>query len=206
MDETGGRVVSGIGTAGTRRRLGAGVLVVVALAIGRVVTDRLPSTDIADRPFEVHASVGETVPLRVADLTVTEVEGSPTLITASDGYRTPGLWVAAKLTVVPRQESGTVTYAALRATDGRLWETAGRTRMLCASGLAGLPTHCAAYIDAPAEALPGAVLLVARGAGGGDLRMDDMAVIDLGITKEKVEQWQKRTSPINVPLPTVGTS
>lgn len=201
MSETLG---STLNAAANRRRLGAGVLVVAALAVGRVVTDRLPTTEIASRPYERHAVVGETVPMRVADLTVTEVQGSPTLVTTTEGYRTPGLWIAAFLTVVPREKTSTVTYAAIRATDGRTWETKGRNRMLCASGLSGLPTRCAAYVDVPPEALPGASLLVARGGGGGDLRMDDMAVIDLGITKQKVQEWQQRTTPIEAPLPKVG--
>jgi hypothetical protein len=166
----------------------------------------LPDATIADRPFERAAVVGTAVPLRVADLTVTEVQGGPTLVTPTEGYRTPGLWVAAFLTVVPRAESSTVSYAAIRSTDGRTWVAEGRSRMLCATGLAGLPTRCAAYIDVPPEALPGAQLLVARGGSGGDLRFDDMAVVDLAITKDTVTQWQKRPDAIKIPETKVGTT
>ncbi len=193
-----------LGPGRRRRKATAALLVVAALAVGRVVTDRLPGDDVTDRPFTVTGSLTDEVALRTGSVRVLELHGAPTIDTGIDGYRTPGLWLTASLRFVPSDGTSTLSYAAVRSRDGRVWTADGRNRISCPLMVALVPSRCVLNIEVAPEALPGAELLLAPLST--DQRRDSMAVIDLGITAEQVTQWQAQTQTVVLPDVEVGVA
>lgn len=183
-------------------KLGVGVLVIAALGIGRLVGDELPDVSDSSAPFLRHAAVAEEVELRAGTVRVSSVEMAPLAMSSTEGYLTPGLWLLVTFDYTPREQPGTIRHTRLHDAEGtRSWDQ-GRGRITCTPTPPGLPSRCAALIEAPAEALVGSTLQL--GANLWDIRYDDLAVIDLGITEQDVTAAQEREDWIEVPRPTVG--
>lgn len=168
----------------SRSKLLKAAFVVVAIIAGKELVSHLPEDSASMRPFEVTGEVREDVSLRTGTVRVTQVQLSPTLLTPSQGYRTPGLWVVATVTLVPASERESLTFTAIRSADGeRTWSGRSRSSGSCLAAPPGVPITCDVAFEVPGDALPGADLLVATET---DQRYDTMAVIDLGITAEDV--------------------
>lgn len=177
--------------------MGAATLVLAALAVGRVVTERLPGTEVAVEPREVAVAVGEVAPLRAFDVEVTGLRGARLVVPRTGAVlATPGVWAVVDLGVVPRTEATTPGYVAVRAPDGRRWESTGRNRVECPAPLAGVRMTCHAYVDLPPEALAGSQVLV--GWHPTDRRYDDLAVVDAGVDGATVQRWLAATEPLEL--------
>ena len=96
------------------RRAGAGALIIAALAAGRVVTSAYGDDEGVEEPYLVAGSVGRTVDLRYADVTVTGVDGSTCCLerTTWDARRR-GL-ARHPAQIVTKGRPAEVRYAALR--------------------------------------------------------------------------------------------
>lgn len=168
----------------SRSKILKAAFVVVAIIAGKELVSHLPDDSASMRPFEVTGEVGEAVSLRTGTVWVNEVQLSPTLLTPTQGYRTPGLWAVATVTLVPEAERESLTFTAIRSADGeRTWSGRSRSTGSCLAVPPGVPITCDVAFEVPGEALPGADLLVSTES---DQRYDTVAVIDLGITAEDV--------------------
>jgi hypothetical protein len=173
------------------------VLVVAALAAGRGV-DALAGGErvVFGRPFIQPVDVGETVSLRYADLTPRSVDGAPVLDRGpSAPMQSPGLWVVTRVSVTPTLDAETVRHATLVDGDGHEFSKGVRNQLSCAATVPGVQTECVVAFEVAAEAAVGAHLRVARAPL--DVRGDDVADIDLGISREDVTRWAARTDRVD---------
>lgn len=178
-------------------RLGAGALVIAALAVGQSMNDHLPEQH-DDRAFERTGVVGQPVDLRFGTVEVTSVDGS-TVTAGSYGDRiaTPGVFVVVEFTFTATNERAGVSYGELRAASGDLvtFSSFGeRTRIDCGMSQPSFTNDCTAVIEVASKDLAGATLALTKEFV--DPRFDDMAVVDLGITKDEAREWARRTDPI----------
>lgn len=188
--------------AARSRAMGAGVLILVALAVGRVVNERLPEPkSVGNAPFERVVQIGETAHLRVGDVTVTGIDGGKAWSGITEAKLSPGVWLVADIDLVPSMRKSGISYAAVRDDAGHVWEL-GRGTSTCKGGIPGIPMACKVLVELPDHALPGAELVLRW--TDVDLRWDDQAVIPLTLDEETVSQWATVTEPMLVPLAKVG--
>lgn len=183
--------------------LGVGVAAVALLAVGSQVQSWLPGEgdDPGSEPHVRAGGLGDELDLRTARLTVHEVTASRRLVEFGSEMVTPGVWLLVRYTVTAAQENTAITHVELGHEDGRLWSMTGRNSNLCTESPPGVPTHCAAYLEVPVDAVPGLHLRLARQAG--DTRYDALAEVDLGLTAADLAGYEY-AAPIQVPAPTVG--
>lgn len=176
-------------------RLGTTAFVVAALALGRVVGDELPQPfDRLGAPRDHHVAVGETAHLRTAQVTVRGVRLGSALEDTSATLGTPGVWLVAELEITPTDADASLASWHVVARDGTEW---GRTRALldtCRSTPPGVTQRCGIAVEVLPDALPGAQLRLATEE---DVRYDDRAVVDLGLTADDVSATPGQ--PITVP-------
>jgi hypothetical protein len=98
-------------------RIGMGVAVLAALAVGRTIDVAVPDVD--DRPFVHAAAVGDRVHLAYADVTVDAVRTAKTLDTEQGTVGTPGRWLVVDVTVVARGSSLHRPGVSLQDANGR---------------------------------------------------------------------------------------
>ena len=173
-------------------QLGAGALIVAALAVGQVLSDQLPDGKDGDRLFEQKVAMGESVALRMGDLKPIKVEGATAVLRdMGSSFRSPGLGVVVSFDFVARREATALTYGEYRGGDGTVttFSTGPRNKVSCPSSPPGVTVHCTAVIEVDPASLPGASLGIAADAL--DPRYDDMAVIDLGIRNGDVRRWKQ---------------
>jgi len=183
-------------------RLGKAAFVLVALVVGKELATSLPDQSASLRPFEVDGEAGEAVELRTGTVEVLDVALATTVFTPTEGYRTPGLWVVVGARLTPADEKKTFTYTAVRSAEGdRVWEGRTRTALGCPATPPGVPVTCDLTFEVPPEALAGADLLVSTET---DQRHDSLAVIDLGLTAEQVEEALAAEETIETRATVVG--
>lgn len=174
------------------------VFVVAALAVGRAVGSELPQAfDRLGAVRDHRVAVGETAYLRTAEITVTDVHLGTTLDDWQAPLTTPGLWVVADVELTPTDEDAGLADWQVVGEDGTSW---GRTRPLvdtCRRVPPGVPQRCAVVVEVPPEALPGAVLHLTTEL---DVRYDDRAVVELGLTADDVARGGEVVEPL-VPRP-----
>lgn len=172
----------------SRTGLLTAILVVAALFIGSYISQALPVSDrvIGERPFMHEASLGDTVRLRTADVTVTAVQTAFEVESKSTGQvaSTSGVWIVFDITWSPVGESALLENqaAVVRAADGREFGGSQAVTSNCGPTQPGLPVACQLPIEISADALEGAHLLLP--AGGYINLSDDVADYDLGIDAE----------------------
>ncbi len=165
---------------------GTAAFVVAALAVGRVVGDQLPEPfDRLSAPREHVVAVGEAAHLRTADVVVTGTHLGAVLDDGTAGVTTPGVWLVADLEITGTDgDSRLGTWEVVSADGTRSWsQTRGLTRT-CSVAPPGVTQRCSVALEVVPEALPGATLRLGTVS---DLRYDDVAVVDLGLTAEDVE-------------------
>jgi hypothetical protein len=182
-------------------RLGTGALVLAALSVGQVMNQHLPTAAKASRPFEHQVGLGQTARLRSGDLVATAVDGGTAAVPkVGTGFRSPGVVLDVTFAFTARAEPSTITYGELRDSRGRtypVYAAGARGRVWCRRVPAGLTATCHVVVEAPADALPGAHLALAPLSI--DTSYDDMAVVDLAVTRAQVTTWAARTQPLQVP-------
>ena len=184
-----------------RRKIALVVLVIVALAVGRFVSQLGSDKTGLSKLFLRDGSVGKPVELRYADITATTVEGSACVVTPSNSkpYRSPGVFVVVPLKIVVRGKTASLQYAAIEDSKGRTYSTATNGRGLFEPGSAqvGVPRYATVAIEMPKDAVPGARLQI--GLNSLYLDQDDITDIDLGVTPAEVDQWAKSRQAVFVP-------
>lgn len=182
------------------RRAGTILLVLAALALGRVVTTALTVDDRLGQPFVRSGAVDEAVDLRYAQVTAGEPTGSTVAEAFGSLMATPGVWVLVPLTVVAEGEPRRLAYAAVVGSDGVTYAANGmRSQLALARATPGIPHYGSVLVELPPDAAVGAHLRLAldfwnQGA-------DDLADVDLGITAADVEQWQATNESVRLAYP-----
>ena len=187
----------------TRGQIAKGAFLALALIVGKELGAGLPDTSQALRAFEISGTVGTPVELRTASVEVQHVHLATTLITPDAGYRTPGLWTVARVTVIPKEAPVRLLYTAIRSLDQRTWEGGSRAPLDCPATPPGLPVTCDLRFEVPSDALAGAELMLGTES---DLRHDSIAVINLGLTGEHVDAALAHEEPLDSGRPQVGVS
>jgi len=179
-------------------RTASGVAVVAALVAGHAVTSRLDVTQVDYPPFVRSAGVGEVAHLSYADVEVTDVRPAQYLLPAlSDAMvvKAGGVWVLVSVTGSATREPTLLVDARLEDPDGRSYRSS--TRSDCASLThlhTGVPVHSMFCFDVPTDVLAGLHFVIARGSFDNDrLDGDDLADIDLGITRSEEASWASTT-------------
>ena len=182
------------------RRSGVALLVLAALALGRVVTTAWPLEDRLSEPFVRSGAVGAQVDLRYARVTAGEPVGAPAAEVSGALLATPGVWVLVPLAVVAEGEPRRLAYAVVVGADGREYAARGlRSQVALGTATPGIAHYGAVLVELPPEAAVGALLRVALDPW--DQRADDMAEIELGITASDVAAWQANDDPVVLPYP-----
>ena len=167
-------------------------VVLVAMAVGRVITETVPVNEIATEPFVRTGEVGEVVALRYADVEVTGVRAGPHLYGA-EPIAAAGQFLLVDLRIVARSESLSMFGFALIDRDGRRYAPMGRgaTCPTNTTAPAGVPWYAVFCFDVPKSALDGMVVELAKGdhgVDGANQRRDDLARIDLGIDQASAKE------------------
>ena len=168
------------------------VLVLVAMAVGRVITDTVPVNDLASQPFVRTGQVGRPVSLRYADVEVTGVRAGPHLYGAQP-IAAAGQFLLVDLRIVASTESTRMAGFELVDRAGRRYAPMDRGSSCATSTTApaGVPWFALLCFDVPKRRLEGMVLEVAKrehGVDGSGQARDDLARISLGIGATKAKQ------------------
>jgi hypothetical protein len=179
--------------------LGAVAAVIVAMWLGQLIVEHIPVDTAASDPFPRSGHLGDPVRLRYADVTVTDVLAGRGLTTTTSAAAPSGIFLVLPLTVVARGSDRTFLGFDVVGADGTHYQPTLRGG--CGTTIdapAGVPMHAMLCYDVPRRALPGAHLQFALGAydvDGAAQRRDDLADIDLGISKAVADTlWATRVA------------
>lgn len=172
-----------------RRWAALAAVVLVAMAVGRVITETVPVNQLASDPFVRAGVVGKPVALRYADVEVTGVRAGPHLYGA-DPVAAAGQFLLVDLRIVARKESTSMFGFSLIDTQGRRYApmSRGSTCPTNTTAPTGVPWFAVFCFDVPKRALEGMVVEISKGehgVDGSDQARDDLARIDLGIGAAK---------------------
>lgn len=179
-------------------RAAVGASVVVALALGQVISSAAADQDSAARPFVRTGEVGDRVHLEYADVAVTDVLMGRTIATTEGGFVAAGRFLVLDTELTPTRGEVTLAGVYVLDSEGRAYLPDARTQCAqTATPFPGTTAYARFCIDVPQEALAGASLVVARGPfdiDGAYQRRDDLARIDLGIdSDEAAAMWRTST-------------
>lgn len=179
------------------RALGAAAAVLAALSVGHVVVTAFPVDERVQASFVRPATVDETVELRYARVTAGTPAGS-TVLDADDGtlLATPGVWLTVPLTIEALGQPRALGFAELVGGDGRTYAitTSGRSAFLPGAAQPGVPRYATVRVEVPRQAVAGARLRL--GLHARDQRHDDVADIDLGLTRADADAWSADDTPV----------
>lgn len=180
----------------TRAQWITGALVIAGLAVGSVVSSRLPDPAQAwQAPFPESGAVGDRVGLRTAWVTVESVAASTTVRSPTNEVAaTPGTFLVLDLEYEARLEAWSLSEQEIRTPDGRRFGGSQVVRPGC-SGQPGIPVACQVVFELPADALEGAHFWAppdGKAGGDGDTTLD----IDLGIDAARAGELAASTTPI----------
>lgn len=185
-----------------KRAIASAAIVIAAMGLGRLITDHLPTGDVADQPFFRPGTVGKPVALKYADVTVTGVHVTPTVL-GNPGSAAGGRWLIVDVTATATTEPTVLAGFFLIDGQERRWIASNRGPdcVLSLSSSTGVTQYGSICFDIPEKALEGARLMVARGAWDSHesyFRRDDVAEIDLGIKAADVSRLWAGKDGINV--------
>ncbi|WP_422770782.1 hypothetical protein ACN28C_29600 [Plantactinospora sp. WMMC1484] len=192
-------------------RVGAGTLIVAALAVGGAIADWRPvnggGAEARERPFVQVGRFGETVSTRVFDATVLDVRGAAVVDSGGQRYDTAGIWLVLRVRLATRTEATTIGYAAVRDHRGREFRATTRFSQAMVGGgrvlQPGIPVEGDVAVELPRDAA--ATRLTARFAQQQvDLRMDALAEVSLpAVAPARVDEWAAAPAPVALATPSV---
>jgi hypothetical protein len=177
----------------TGARVGAGALVVAALAVGAAITTHTPDTDARERPFIRAGSMGHPVDARTFDATVVSVRAAARVAGGAKSARvrdTAGVWVVVRVRLAARDKPTSVDHAVLRDARGRSFVATPRVvQPLVGNAVLqpGLPVEGDVVFEVPRDAA--SARLTIRLADALDPRLDAVAEVALPIDRAAVDRW-----------------
>lgn len=190
-----------------RRAAALAAFVIAAMALGRAITDLVPTGTAVDTPFTVEGRVGEPVDASFAEVEVTKVAVTPTIM-GNPATKAGGRWVVVDTRITALRQA-TVLYGATLVDASGTHHLASVRGADCTENPrlpTGIPWTGSFCFDVERSALDGARILLSRGAFGdnGDgYRRDSVADIDLGL--EDPDALWEQTEAVNVGPAIVGT-
>jgi hypothetical protein len=194
-------------------RLGAAAMILIALAVGNVVTEHVPDVDTQEEPYIRTGSFGHPIDLRTFDASVLSVRGAAVLndpepdIATSPTHDTSGVWVIVRIRVVAVDKPVEVTYAAVRDAEGRIYLATTRFEQPFVDGertlQPGVPVTGEVAFEVPVTVVPQLSLRLAAPGITHDLRMTAMADVPLHISAGTARQWKADTTPATLAPPAV---
>lgn len=182
-------------------KIGAGVAVLAAVAAGQAVNSTLPDTD--SRPFVHSGGIRDRVHMVYADVTVNGRYIARTLDSVQGVVNTPGRWLVVDLGMVAWQRPLSRPGFTMEDGRGRVFEIDLRSGYNWDDAPTGVPWRVHIPFEVPADALPGATLVITRSAD--DHRRDDIARIDLGIGTEEAQALWDGAGSIELPATGMAT-
>lgn len=165
--------------------------VIVAMSLGRLISDKIPLNDGDSRPFVRAGVVGKPVHLEYADVTVTGIRAAHGL----DGGSTVlagGVFLIVDVDIVATERPTRFAGIYLLDSQGRVHQPTYRGSTCSTATVA--PTaatwHVMVCFDVAKKALQGSRVVLSRGAygvNGSGQRRDDLARIDLGIDRAEAD-------------------
>lgn len=180
-----------------RRFAGLAAVVIAAMALGQLITDKIPLSQGAVAPFVHEAKLGEKVKLRYADVTVKGIR-SGKYIDGADFAVAGGTFLIVDLELIGKGEPHLMSGLYVFDSKNRRYEptTRGSSCPQNTTPPTGLRWNVMVCFDLSRQALEGAKLNVSQGGyevNGSGQRRDDMAMIDLDIDKQKAaELWESK--------------
>ena len=179
------------------------LLVIAALFLGTVVTERIPDPqETLNAPFDHEAGVGEPVAMRTGVVTVTGVRAAKQVTSFVDTATTRGVWLIVDTEWTPQHEPHILSGSEvrIRAADGRSFGGDSVLTASCTPTQPGITFLCSFAFEMDPKALPGATVLLPASLLG---EADDVAVVDLGLDEAAAQRLAAATAPIKLPGPTV---
>jgi hypothetical protein len=183
-----GRIAESLASTGAL--VGAGALILAALAVGSLIPGSDENIEHRERPFVAAGQVGDQRSTREIDITVTEVRGVGKIKGDKRIHDTAGIWVIVKVRVTARAEAGIIGYAAVRDSDGRTFELSARIEQPLEGRTLqpGIPVTGELVFEMPRDAATDLTVLFADRAF--DRRMDVQVEIDLPeVDRAQVDRW-----------------
>lgn len=185
-----------------RRTIASAALVIAAMGLGRLINDHVPLGDSADRPFVSTGEVGRPVVLDYAEVTVTAVHVTPTIM-GNPASASGGRWLVVDTELLARTRPTLMSGFFLVDAQDHRWiaSTRGSECASTASLSTGVRHYASFCFDVPSRALEGARLVATRGpwtSHESQFRRDDVAHVDLGIVGSEVADLWAQQEPLNV--------
>lgn len=182
------------------------VLFVVALGLGRVVTDHLSDSQASAAPFFVNGTAsGGSVHIDYADVAVAGVRATDTLVSADEPETTTETFLVVDLEIRATERPFVVSGLRLEGEDGTVYRPSSSNRTGCADGASlstGVTMYVMACFEIPTAAVPGAAVQVGRGDPDSELdRREQKAVIDLEIDAGRAAELVTADEPLPSFLP-----
>jgi hypothetical protein len=183
-----GRFAEGLVSLGSL--VGAGLLILVALAVASLIPRSDADVEHQQRPFAVRGGVGDTRSTRALDIRVLGVRGAGKITDGDRTHDTGGVWVIVKVRVATRTEAGLIPYAAVRDDRGRtFWHSARIEQPLDGRFIQpGIPLTGELVFEVPKDAATHLTALFADNSL--DQRMDRQVEIALPtVDRATVDGW-----------------
>ncbi|MFT4263525.1 MAG: hypothetical protein QM572_09100 [Nocardioides sp.] len=177
-------------------RGGIALVLVAALGLGRWIEEAWPSGNLDVRSFERAGEVGHRVSLRYADVRVETVTATTMVASQLYASTTTGVWLVVDATLWAKHEVYDADYWRIVDARGRVFEVDARSGYALGQATPKVPWHVRIAFELPKGDLPGATLRISR--SDADERRDDVAVIDLGIDRDRAAELEAMTDPIVV--------
>jgi hypothetical protein len=176
------------------RRTASTLSILVALAVGHLITSRLDVGTREAAPFFTSGSVGKAVHLSYADIEVTDVQPAKYLspqISTELARLAAGVFVMVAVTLTATREPTIFAAAYLVDDEGRQLRSSNRSECaFSAKGQTGLPEYAVFCFDVPPDRLAGLHLQIGRGSlTFSTLQSDAVADIDLGVDSTDEKAW-----------------
>ncbi len=190
-----------------RQRVGAGALIIAALAIGSAMQVYQPSITNEQGPYVRTAAVGHVIDVRTFDATVLGVRGAAVITQRGVKHDTSGVWIIVKVKLVARGEPTGIGYAAVRDGKGNTYRASERIDQPLATAAhtlqPGIPVAGEIAFEVPVSATTDLAIRLADKPF--DQRMDAMAEVHLPIDPDTVRKWKADTSGTTVAAPEQAT-
>ena len=183
-----GRFVEGLASLGSLA--GAGLLILVALAVGSLIPASDENIEHRQRPYAVQGGVGDTRSTDKLDIRVAGVRGAGKIKDDDRTHDTGGVWIIVKVRVATRTEAGLIPYAAARDRHGRIYELSSRIEQSLNGRMLqpGIPLTGELVFEVPKDAATDLTVLFADNSL--DRRMDRQVEIALPtVDKATVDRW-----------------
>ena len=175
------------------------VLVLAALALGHVITQRLPQPDdVASRPFVRAGELGQPITLRTGTLTVLSASVTHSVSQFGTTYTTPHGWLVVRVQYTAAGRTNTLTNPTIVAADGREFGGYQSVPTPCGPAQPDFTIACDLVVEVAQDALPGARLRLMADPLGGARTPDDVAEVDLRLTADGVAQSLAGASAIEL--------